>query len=218
MRVVLLGAPGAGKGTQAETIVQAFGLVHVASGDLFREAAHKGNELGNLVKSYMDRGALVPDEITIRMILERIAAPDCRQGFILDGFPRTLEQARALDAALVERNMAIDKVVYIKVSSEELQARLGGRWICRKCQAPYHVVNLPPRTAGKCDKCGGDLYQRDDDTAATVKKRIEVYFRQTEPLVAYYRKSSMLAEIDGERPIDAVGRDILKAIGRRPTR
>lgn len=218
MRIVLLGAPGAGKGTQADTMVRALGLVHVASGDLFREVARKDSDLGKLVKSFMDRGALVPDDITIRMILERIGASDCGKGFILDGFPRTLDQAKALDEALNARKMSLDRIVYIRVSSEELEKRLGGRWICRKCQTPYHAVNSPPKVAGICDKCGGALYQRDDDRAETVKKRIEVYFRQTAPLIEYYDKAGKLVEIDGQQPIDRVGRDILKALGGRNTK
>lgn len=215
MRLVLLGAPGAGKGTQAETMVRALRMAHIASGDLFREAAAKGTELGKLVKSYMDKGALVPDEITVKMILERIAAPDCRSGFILDGFPRTLDQAKALDGALANQKMSLDKVVYVNVSPDELERRLGGRWICRKCQAPYHIVNSPPKVKGKCDKCGGDLYQRDDDKSATVKKRIEVYFKQTAPLIEHYRKAGKLIEINGEQQIEKVGQDILKALGGR---
>lgn len=215
MRIVLLGAPGAGKGTQADTIIRAFGLVHIASGDLFREVARKGTELGNLVRSYMDRGALVPDEITVRMVLDRISGHDCKGGFIFDGFPRTMEQAQALDEALGERKRALDKIVYINVSPEELRRRLGGRWICRKCQAVYHIVNSPPKVAGKCDKCGGKLYQRDDDTADTVKKRIGVYFKQTAPLIEYYRRTGKLLEVNGEQQIEKVGEDILKALGHR---
>ena len=215
MRIVLLGAPGAGKGTQADTIVMAFGLVHIASGDLFREVARRDTGLGNLVRSYMDRGALVPDEITVRMVLDRISGHDCQGGFILDGFPRTIEQALALDEALGERKMALDKIVYINISPEELRRRLGGRWVCHRCLAVYHIVNSPPKVAGKCDKCGGELYQRDDDTADTVKKRIDVYFKQTAPLIEYYRRTGKFLEVNGEQQIEKVGEDILKALGRR---
>ncbi|MDO8472275.1 MAG: adenylate kinase [Dehalococcoidia bacterium] len=214
MRIVLLGAPGAGKGTQADNVVRALGLAHVASGDLFREVVRKGTEMGNLVKSYMDRGALVPDEMTIKMILERIAAPDCRNGFILDGFPRNLDQAKALDDALDTRGMSLDKIIYIRVAPTELENRLGGRWICRNCQTPYHIVNFPPKVAGKCDKCGGDVYQRDDDRAETVKKRIQVYFKQTAPLIDYYREAGKIVEINGEQQIDMVGRDIIMSLER----
>jgi len=157
----------------------------------------------------MDRGALVPDDITVRMVLDRVLAPDCKNGFLLDGFPRTLEQAKALDAALAQHGMAIDKVVYINVGPAELENRLSGRWTCRKCQAVYHEVTSPPRASGVCDKCTGGLYQRDDDRPETVKKRLGVYARQTAPLIDYYREAGKVVEVDGSRSIDEVGRDIL---------
>jgi len=210
--VILLGAPGAGKGTQAANLAQETGLVHVASGDLFRQALEKGTKLGLQAKSYMEKGALVPDEITTQMVLERIAAPDCRKGVILDGFPRTLGQARALDEALKEQKKAIDKVVYIKVSEDELLKRLSGRWICRNCQAVYHIISSPPKVKGRCDKCGGELYQRPDDTVETVKKRLEVYFAQTAPLIEYYEKQSNLLEINGEGNVSEVTRRIVSAL------
>jgi adenylate kinase len=212
--VILLGAPGAGKGTQATTLSQSLGLVHIASGDLFREAQSKGTELGKLAKSYMEKGQLVPDEITVKMILERIAAPDCAKGVILDGFPRTLEQARALEKALKAQSRGIDKVLYIKVSNEELLRRLSGRWICRKCQTPYHMVSSPPKVAGRCDQCGGELYQRADDTEETARKRLEVYFAQTAPLIDYYKKEGKLVEVQGEQSIEAVGEQMLAALRR----
>jgi len=158
----------------------------------------------------MEKGLLVPDEITIRMILERIAAPDCAQGFILDGFPRTLGQAKALDRVLGERG--IDKVVYIKVSTEELVRRLSGRSICRDCQAPYHEITSPPKVLGRCDQCGGELYQRPDDSPETVRKRLEVYFVETEPLIGYYKEAGKLVEIDGERGIEEVGEELIAAL------
>ncbi|MFC1919669.1 adenylate kinase [Chloroflexota bacterium] len=212
MRLVLLGAPGAGKGTQAETLSRELKLVHIASGDLFREVAKKQTEMGELVRSYMERGALVPDDITVRMILERIEKPDCRDALLLDGFPRTLDQASALDAAMAEHKMPLDKVVYIKVSPQALQKRLGGRWICRQCQAVYHEISSSPKQKGKCDKCGGELYQREDDASETVKKRIDVYFDQTAPLIDYYKAAGKLVEVDGEQDIAKVGRDIIAAI------
>lgn len=212
MYVILLGAPGAGKGTQAQTLSQVMGLAHVASGDIFRENLRQGTELGLLAKGYMDRGELVPDEITIKMVLERINAPDCAKGCLLDGFPRTLEQAQALDRALAERGAAIAKVLYIKVSDAELLQRLSGRWICRSCQAPYHEVNSPPKVAGKCDQCGGELYQRADDTIETAKNRLEVYFAQTMPLIQYYVQASKLMEVNGEQSIEAVGRDSIAVL------
>jgi adenylate kinase len=212
MRLILLGAPGSGKGTQAKNIAEKVGITHVASGDLFRAAATRGDELGKQAKYYMEKGLLVPDEITIKMILERIDAPDCSKGVMLDGFPRTLEQAKALDQALGKKKQKIDRVFYIKVSTDELVRRLGGRFICRKCQAPYHKVSSPPKKEGKCDKCGGELYQRADDTAETVKKRIDVYTKETSPLIDYYKKAKKLVEIKGEGNIDNITKDIVAAL------
>lgn len=215
MHIILLGAPGAGKGTQAAIISDKLGLVHVASGDLFRQAQNSGSELGALVRSYMEKGELVPDEVTIQVILERISAPDCAKGVILDGFPRTLEQAKALDAALVEKGKAIDTVLYIKVSTEELVKRLSGRWICRNCQTPYHEINSPPKVSGVCDKCGGELYQRPDDSEEAVRNRLRVYSTQTAPLIEYYAGDGKLVEINGEQGVDAVAKEALAALSRR---
>lgn len=214
MYIIFLGAPGAGKGTQAATMAQELNLVHIASGDLFRQALEQGTELGIKAKSYMEKGMLVPDEITIRTVLERMSAPDCELGVILDGFPRNLEQAKALDKALLEQGKTIDKVVYIKVSEEELLNRLSGRWICRNCQTPYHTINSPPKVWGKCDNCGGELYQRPDDTVETVKKRLEVYFAQTAPLIDYYTKANKLLEVNGNGSVNEVGKRIANALGK----
>jgi len=210
--IIFLGAPGAGKGTQAANVAQEVNLAHIASGDLFRQALGQGTELGLKAKWYMEKGELVPDEITIQMVLERISSPDCHYGIILDGFPRNLEQARALDKALVGQGKAVDKVIYIKVSEEELVRRLGGRWICRDCQTPYHETNSPPRVQGKCDRCGGELYQRPDDTVETVKQRLKVYFAQTVPLIDYYKQAGKLFEVDGEGDVDEVSGKIVYAI------
>jgi len=212
MRSVLLGAPGSGKGTQAGIISNRLGIAHIASGDLFREAASRGDEIGKQAKNYMERGLLVPDEITISMILERISADDCAEGFILDGFPRTLDQAKALDMALRERGEAIDKVLYIRVATDELVRRLSGRSICRGCQTPYHEVSSPPKVAGTCDLCGGELYQRPDDLPQTVRKRLEVYFTETAPLIDYYRKEAKLVEIEGEGEIEEIGERLIDAL------
>lgn len=214
MYIIFLGAPGAGKGTQAANVAQELNLVHIASGDLFRQALEQRTELGIQAKSYMEKGMLVPDEITISMVLEHISAPECGPGVILDGFPRNLQQAKALDKALAEPAKSIDKVVYIKVSEEELLNRLSGRWICRNCQTPYHVISSPPQVWGKCDKCGGELYQRPDDTVETVKKRLQVYFAQTAPLIDYYTQAGKLLEIDGEGSVDEVSRRIMTALSR----
>jgi adenylate kinase len=210
--IILLGAPGAGKGTQAVTLARELKLVHVATGDLFRQALEQQTELGLKAKAYMEKGVLVPDEITIQMVLERILAPDCAGGAILDGFPRNVNQASALDERLARQSRAIDRVIYIKVSREELISRLGGRWICRQCQAPYHEVNSPPRVAGKCDRCGGELYQRPDDTPETVEKRLEVYFNETAPLIDYYTRTGKLVEVAGEGDVAEISARIIAAV------
>ena len=212
MYIVFLGAPGAGKGTQAAIVAQELILVHIASGDLFRQAQEQGTELGMQAKSYMEKGMLVPDEITIRMVLERMSAPDCKAGVILDGFPRNLEQAKALDKALLEQAKAIDKVIYIKVAEEALLQRLSGRWICRNCQTPYHATITPPKVWGKCDRCGGELYQRPDDSVETVKERLKVYFTQTAPLIDYYTQSGKLLEVNGGGGMDEVSKRIIIAL------
>lgn len=212
MRIVLLGAPGCGKGTQAGIIAQSLGIAHIASGDLFREAARRGNELGEQVRSYMEKGLLVPDEITISTILERISGYDCAKGYVLDGFPRTLGQAKALDQALAARGEAIEKVVYIKVSPEELVRRLSARFICRDCQAPYHEITSPPKVPGRCDRCGGELYQRPDDSPETVRKRLEVYFAETAPLIDHYRGAGKLVEVNGGQGIEEVAQELMTAL------
>jgi len=212
MYIIFLGAPGAGKGTQAAELARELKLIHVATGDLFRQALEQGTELGLKAKSYMEKGVLVPSQITISMVLERLSEADCSGGAILDGFPRNLEQAEALDKALAQEGKAIDKVVYIKVSEEELLKRISGRWICRRCQAPYHATDSPPRVPGKCDKCGGELYQRPDDNETSVKKRLEVYFAETAPLIDYYTQGGKLLEIDGEGGVAEVARRIKTAL------
>lgn len=212
MYVVFLGAPGAGKGTQAAVVAGQLKLAHIATGDLFRQAIAAGTELGKKAKSYTEKGVLVPDEITIGMVLERIAKPDVAQGAIFDGFPRNLEQAQALDKAFKERGKSIDKVIYIKVGEEELLKRLGGRWVCRQCQAPYHETDSPPKVPGKCDRCGGELYQRPDDNPETVKERLKVYFSRTAPLIDYYKRSGKLAEVDGQGKPEDISNRILAAL------
>ena len=213
MYIILLGAPGAGKGTQAAYVAQELNLIHIATGDLFRQAVEQGTELGMEAKSYMEKGILSPDEITIRMVLERISAPDGESGVIFDGFPRNLKQAEALDEALAQQDKAIDKVVYIKVSEEELLKRLSGRWICRNCQAPYNAINSPPKVWGKCDRCGGELYQRPDDTPPVIKQRLQVYFHETAPLIDFYTQAGKLLEVSGEGSIDEMGKRIITALG-----
>jgi adenylate kinase len=204
LNIIFLGAPGAGKGTQAARVAEEMKLKHIATGDLFRAAQSQDTELARQAKYYMEKGQLVPDEITIQMVLERIAAPDCAGGVIFDGFPRSMGQAEALDKALAEQGKAVDNVVYIKVAEEELLKRLSGRWICRSCQTPYHEVSSPPKVKGVCDKCGGELYQRADDTIETIKNRLKVYFSETAPLIDYYTKAGKLLEIDGEGEMEEI--------------
>ena len=218
MYIIFLGAPGAGKGTQAATVAEKLELAHIATGDMFREAQKQETELAKQARVYMEKGVLVPDEVTIKMVLERIAAPDCERGVIFDGFPRTLEQAKALDEALGQQGKAIESVVYIKVSEAELLERLSGRWICRQCQTPYHMVNSPPRTPGRCDRCGGELYQRADDTPETVKERLRVYFAETAPLIDHYARASKLLKVGGEGSVDEVRERILASLEKESVR
>jgi adenylate kinase len=212
MYIIMLGAPGAGKGTQADILSQEMDLPHIASGDLFRQALEKKTEVGILARSYMDKGELVPDEITIKMILERINQADCASGCLFDGFPRTLHQAKVLDKVLKEQEKSIDKAVYIEVPNEELVKRLSGRWLCRTCQTPYHIINSPPKTPGKCDKCGGELYQRSDDREETVKDRLNIFFAQTVPILDYYEKQNKLIRVNGNLGMQAVSKEIISAL------
>ena len=213
MYIVFLGAPGAGKGTQAARLAQALQLEHLATGDLFRQVQARNIGDARLLRAFMEKGKLVPDEITIRMVKEKLSSQDKATGVIFDGFPRDLKQAEALDEALAEQGKELDRVVYIKVSEKELLSRLSGRWICRKCQTPYHAVTAAPqKIQGKCDRCSGELYQRPDDTEETVKKRLDVYFTETAPLIDYYKRSGKLLEIDGEGSVESVERRIVEAL------
>ena len=211
--LVLFGPPGVGKGTQAERLKDELQIAHVATGDLFRDNLKRETELGKLAKSYMDRGALVPDEVTIGMVRARLEEADTQNGVLFDGFPRTVAQAEALDNLLAERSGRIEQVLFIDAPSSVLLDRLGNRWTCKKCGAVYNVNSKPPRMAGVCDACGGELYQRPDDNPATQQKRIEVYAEQTAPLIAYFDQKNMLARIDGQQPIDKVTADVKAAIG-----
>lgn len=211
--IVLLGPPGAGKGTQAKVLSEKLGLVHISSGDLFRENLKAQTELGKLAQAYMNRGELVPDDVTISMVKDRLSRPDCAKGAILDGFPRTPAQADALAKMLAETGRKVQAVPYISVPPEELIQRLGGRWSCRAQGHVFHEVFNPPAKPGVCDYDGSELYQRDDDKAETVARRINVYFEQTAPLIEYYRQRNLLAEIDGRQEIERVTADMLKAVG-----
>jgi adenylate kinase len=210
--IVLLGPPGAGKGTQAEIISERLGLVHVSSGDIFRENLKKETELGILAKGFMNRGELVPDDVTIAMIRERLSRPDCAKGALLDGFPRTPAQADALGEMLVSLHGKVNCVPYISVAADVLIERLSGRWTCRAEGHVYHAKYNPPKVAGVCDSDGSELYQREDDKPATVENRIRVYMAQTTPLIDYYRQKGLLAEVDGTLPIDEVTKGLMAAI------
>ena len=211
MYLILLGAPGTGKGTQADIIAERFRWPHISTGDMLREAVARGTDLGKQAKAYMDRGELAPDDLVIAMLVERIGQSDCQSGFLLDGFPRNLAQAEALDRALADASKAIDLAINITVPDAELVRRLSGRWLCRDCGAIYHQVTSPPRVAGKCDKCGGELYQREDDRPETVRARLE---RQKPPadLIEHYRRKGRLKDIDGSRPIEAVTAAVMAAV------
>lgn len=215
MNIVLLGAPGAGKGTQAELLAEHLRIPHVASGDLFREALRSDTPLGREAKGYMDRGELVPDAVTIAMVRDRLAAPDSREGVILDGFPRTVEQAGALDGVLAEKGQKVDLVAFIHVRPDELLKRLSGRWTCRDCGGVYHTLFNPSKRPDVCDACGGPLYQRPDDKPETQARRIEVYLAQTSPLVEHYRRRGSLVEIDGEQEIGKVQEDLRRAVAEK---
>ncbi|WP_456370185.1 adenylate kinase [Geoglobus sp.] len=208
MNLILLGPPGAGKGTQAKRIVEKYGIPQISTGDMFREAVAKGTELGKKAKEYMDRGELVPDEIVIGIVRDRISQPDCENGFILDGFPRTLNQAEALDEMLDDMGRRIDAVINIVVPDEEILKRIVYRRICKECGAVYNLIYNPPERDGICDKCGGELYQRDDDKEETVRERLRVYREQTEPLIEYYGRKNLIHDIDGTKDIDDVWKQI----------
>ena len=212
MHILLMGPPGAGKGTQAEKLVSQFQIPHISTGDMFRAAVQNGTELGKEAKRYMDAGGLVPDAVTIGIVRERLTQADCSKGFILDGFPRTSEQARALDGILKDLSINLTGVVNIGVPDTELVSRVTGRRICKACGATYHIAYNPSKVEGICDKCGGVLYQRDDDKEATVKRRLEAYHSQTAPLIDYYKKQGVFIDIQGMQDINKVYADLLAAL------
>ncbi|MSQ47440.1 MAG: adenylate kinase [Deltaproteobacteria bacterium] len=208
MRVVLVGPPGAGKGTQARVLQSTFGIPQISTGDLLREAVREGTPLGKQARIYMDKGELVPDSLVTSLLAERMEKADCEKGFLLDGFPRTIVQADAIDAELGRRHQQLDAVISIVVTRQELVERLSGRWVCRSCQAMYHERFTPSKRSGVCDACSGELYQRSDDTAETVNARLEVYERSTAPLLSYYRDRTLLYDIDGMGAPEAIAQRI----------
>lgn len=213
MRLILLGPPGAGKGTQAAGIVDRYSIPHISTGDIFRKNIKEGTELGRKAKSFMDQGLLVPDDLVVEIVEDRLKEDDCKNGFLLDGFPRTVYQAEALDKVLEKMNRVLDRVINVSVDKKILIDRAVGRRICKECGATYHIQFNPPAVADVCDKCGGPLYQRADDNEETVTKRIEVYLNETQPLIDFYNQKGTLVTIDGQQPIDKVFQAIIAALG-----
>ena len=213
LRAVLLGPPGAGKGTQSAKLVDKYQIPHISTGDIFRWNIKEGTELGVKAKSYIDAGKLVPDELTCDIVTSRLLEEDCAEGFLLDGFPRTIFQAEMLDKFLENHNMKLDLVINLNVPAEKIIDRLSGRRICKNCGASYHIVNIPPAKEGVCDRCGGELYQRADDNPDTVASRLKTYDEQTAPLVDYYKKAGVLGDFNGDQDAEALFGEIVKAIG-----
>ena len=213
MKIIMLGAPGAGKGTQAKKIAEKYQIPHISTGDIFRANIKGGTELGMKAKTFMDQGMLVPDEITIGMLMDRIGQEDCINGYVLDGFPRTIPQAEGLTKALAERGEKVDYAINVDVPDENIINRMSGRRACLGCGATYHITFNPPVKEGICDTCGQELVLRDDDKPETVKKRLDVYHQQTQPLIDYYKNAEILAEVDGTQPMDAVFQDIVEILG-----
>ena len=212
MKIVMLGAPGAGKGTQASMIAENFGIPHISTGDIFRANIKNGTELGKEAKAYMDKGELVPDELTVRLLLDRVAKDDCKEGNVLDGFPRTIPQAEVLEKELEKTGDKIDKAVNVDVPDENIVRRMSGRRACLKCGATYHIVHIPPKKEGICDVCGSELVLRDDDKEETVKNRLDVYHKQTSPLIDFYSKRNVLETVDGTKDSKEVFEDIKKIL------
>lgn len=213
MKIIMLGAPGAGKGTQAKQIADKYSIPHISTGDIFRANLKAGTELGNKAKEYMDKGLLVPDELTCDLVMDRIAQDDCKNGFVLDGFPRTIPQAEALDAALAKINQKMDYAIDVDVPDENIINRMSGRRACLNCGATYHIVSIPTKVEGVCDRCGNPVVLRDDDQPETVQKRLEVYHAQTQPLIDYYKKQGILKSVDGTQPMESVFVAIVEILG-----
>ncbi len=212
MKIIMLGAPGAGKGTQAKLIAEKFGIPHISTGDIFRANIKEGTDLGREAKEYMDKGQLVPDELTVRILLDRVSKEDCSNGYVLDGFPRTIPQAEVLDNEVAKLGDKIDFAIDVEVPDENIIKRMGGRRACLKCGATYHVEHIPPKKEGICDVCGAELVLRDDDKPETVQNRLEVYHKQTQPLIDHYSKQNILRTVDGTRDMQTVFSDIVKLL------
>lgn len=212
MKLMIMGPPGAGKGTQAEVLVKELGITHISTGDMFRAAIKEGTEMGKKAKEYMDKGQLVPDEVVVGMVKERLSQPDCVKGFLLDGFPRTLAQAESLSKTIEALGIKLDGVINIDVPRERLMARLTGRRVCKGCGASYHVIFNPPKNDGVCNTCNSELYQRSDDNEETVSNRLDVYEAQTQPLIDYYKERGLLLNINGDQEIDKVLKEVLVAL------
>lgn len=213
MKIIMLGAPGAGKGTQAKQIADKYSIPHISTGDIFRANLKAGTELGKKAKEYMDQGLLVPDELTCDLVMDRIGQDDCKNGFVLDGFPRTIPQAEALDAALAKINEKMDYAIDVDVPDDNIINRMSGRRACLSCGATYHIVSIPTKVEGVCDRCGSQVVLRDDDQPETVKKRLEVYHEQTQPLIDYYKKQNILKTVDGTQPMEDVFGAIVEILG-----
>lgn len=213
MKIIMLGAPGAGKGTQAKQIADKYTIPHISTGDIFRANIKEGTELGKKAKTYMDQGLLVPDELVCELVVDRIQQDDCENGFVLDGFPRTIPQAEALTAALEKIGSSMDYAIDVDVPDENIITRMSGRRACLNCGATYHIVNIPTKVEGICDRCGNEVVLRDDDKAETVKKRLEVYHEQTQPLIDYYKNQGILRTVDGTQPMDQVFHAIVEILG-----
>lgn len=213
MKIIMLGAPGAGKGTQAKKIADKYSVPHISTGDIFRANIKEGTELGKKAKTYMDQGLLVPDDLVVDLVVDRVQQDDCTNGYVLDGFPRTIPQAESLDAALEKLGEKIDYAINVEVPDENIVKRMSGRRACLGCGATYHLVHIPPKTEGICDTCGKELVLRDDDKPETVTKRLNVYHEQTQPLIDYYTSKGVLAEVDGTKDMEEVFQDIVKVLG-----
>ena len=213
MKIIMLGAPGAGKGTQAKQIADKYSIPHISTGDIFRANIKNGTELGKKAKQYMDQGALVPDELTCDLVMDRIQQDDCKNGFVLDGFPRTIPQAEASDAALGKINEKMDYAIDVDVPDENIVNRMSGRRACLNCGATYHLISIPPKVEGICDRCGSEIVLREDDKPETVQKRLKVYHEQTQPLIDYYKNQGILKSVDGTQPMDEVFKAIVTILG-----